>query len=69
MADTPVSPLAAPLAALPSSQAMVERAFSSAGWQATDRENLSSEHLAEEVHSIRVFAHAQLMRLAGDDPP
>jgi hypothetical protein len=41
--------LAAILAALPSTQTMVERAFSSAGWQAVDREYLTSENLAQEV--------------------
>ena len=52
MPDSPISPLGASLAALPSSQAMVERMFSSAGWQAAERENLLSEHLAEEVHLL-----------------
>jgi len=41
--------LAAILAALSSTQMMVERAFSSAGWQASERENLASENLAQEV--------------------
>jgi len=30
-------------------ETMVERAFSSAGWQGVDRKNLTSENLAQEV--------------------
>jgi len=36
------------LAALPSTQTMVERAFSSAWWQASDHENLGSENQAQQ---------------------
>lgn len=49
MSDSPLSPLGEVMASLPASQACVERIFSSAGWQATDRENLSSQNLAREV--------------------
>jgi len=41
--------LAAVLAALPSTQKVLERAFRSAGWHASDRENLASENLAQEL--------------------
>ena len=46
MQDSPIAPLGKILSALPASQAMVERVFSSAGWQGADRENLSSKNLA-----------------------
>ncbi len=56
MSGTPLSKLGELLSALPASQATVEKVFSSAGWQSEGRENLSSEHLYQEVF-IRVNAH------------
>ena len=50
MQDQKMSAFALAVSLLPSSQASVERVFSSAKWQAEDRERLAPEKLAMEVY-------------------
>lgn len=67
MVDSPLCKMGAILGALPSSQSEVERVFSAAGWQATDRERLSQSSLAQEVCYVR-NSLASIFSPEGQDP-